>query len=386
MVSRTISLLLLFLLFERRYESYDADVDLKYLIFIWSRELNPVEAMRGLFFFYVIPIFYIMVGMQMMSTDGHAKMISIRLVTVSGRNLKSIKVECDTTVDKLVSDLRAQYKADGDVAPVVKLVFGDRCLSGPGIGDNMRVPIGDLGITNGSALTVVFEKPPPTCAWCDPEGKDVDNDGDVSGSDWPGKRLSCCSNLSGGDRTCRHHGARNIVADLANAAGMRPEVEKPGLFPPAPDSLNTNLRRPADVYLPSWQNGRPAALDLAITSPHRQDMRQAAPLAPGAAAQAYESTKRSHLHTAVDCEQQGFAFVPVVGEPSGGWGPSAMCVLTSLAHAAAVRSGQTEGAVLRTYLQRLCTSVRKARAMHVLLFLICRSYKKARLMMNPCSI
>ena len=139
-------------------------------------------------------------------------------------------------------------------------------------------------------------------------------------------------------------------------------MEKAGLLPPSPDSLDANLRRPADVYLPSWQGGRPAALDLAITSPHRQDMRQSAPLAVGAAATAYESTKRSHLNTAADCEHQGFAFVPVVGEPSGGWGPSAMCVLTSLAHAAAVRSGQTEGAVLRTYLQRLCASVRKARA------------------------
>ena len=95
-------------------------------------------------------------------------------------------------------------------------------------------------------------------------------------------------------------------------------MEKAGLFPPAPDSLDTNLRRPADVYLPSWQNGRPAALDLAIKSPHRQDMRQSAPLAPGASAQDYESTKRSHLNTAAECEQQGVVFVPVVGEPSGG--------------------------------------------------------------------
>ena len=95
-------------------------------------------------------------------------------------------------------------------------------------------------------------------------------------------------------------------------------------------------------------------------------MRQSAPLAVGAAATAYESTKRSHLDTAADCEHQGFAFVPVVGEPSGGWGPSALCVFKSLARAAAVRSGRDESTIFRTYLQRLCASVRKARARAVL--------------------
>ena len=102
--------------------------------------------------------------------------------------------------------------------------------------------------------------------------------------DTRGHHAALCG--SGGDRTCRHHGARNIVGDAANEGGLRPELEKPDLLPPAPDSLDANLRRPADVYLPNWRNGRPAALDLAITSPHRHDLIQTAPLAPGAAAAA----------------------------------------------------------------------------------------------------
>ena len=178
--------------------------------------------------------------------------------------------------------------------------------------------------------------------------------------DTRGHHASLCG--SGGDRTCRHHAARNIVADAANTAGLRPEIEKPDLLPPSPDDLDPNRRRPADVYLPNWRDGRPAALDLAITSPHRHDMRDSAPMAPGMAATEYEKTKRSHLNTAALCEQQGFAFVPVVGEPSGGWGPSAMCVFKSLARAAALRTGSSEGIALRGILQRLCTSVRKARA------------------------
>ena len=54
-------------------------------------------------------------------------------------------------------------------------------------------------------------------------------------------------------------------------------VGNPGLLPPrlycvsAPEnggagSLDSNKRRPADVYLPRWRRGGPAAVDFAVTS------------------------------------------------------------------------------------------------------------------------
>ena len=36
----------------------------------------------------------------------------------------------------------------------------------------------------------------------------------------------------GGDRTKRHNRLRTVVATWAQAAGLHPELEKPGLLPP----------------------------------------------------------------------------------------------------------------------------------------------------------
>ena len=110
---------------------------------------------------------------------------------------------------------------------------------------------------------------------------------------------------------------------LAGEAGANPELEKAGLLPPSPDQPDADRRRPTDVYLPSWFGGVPAALDLAITSPQRQDTFADAAVHVGAAAEAYELYKRSDLNTEADCRAQGIAFVPLVAETSGGWGPYA---------------------------------------------------------------
>ena len=118
---------------------------------------------------------------------------------------------------------------------------------------------------------------------------------------------------------------------MADLAHLRPELEKPGLLPPSIDQPDAHRRRPTDVYVPSWQNGAPAAFDFAITSPVRQDMIVLAAQSSGASARAYEQVKRMYLNTAEDCQCQGFSFIPVVGEPSRGWGPSALWVFKTIA-------------------------------------------------------
>ena len=86
----------------------------------------------------------------------------------------------------------------------------------------------------------------------------------------------------------------------------------------------------------------------------------------GAAAEAYERQKRSYLNTAEDCATQGLQFRPIVGEPSGGWGPSAMCTFKAIAKAHAGWSHQDAGSILTLELQHLCTAVRRAHARAVL--------------------
>ena len=120
------------------------------------------------------------------------------------------------------------------------------------------------------------------------------------------------------------------------------------------------------MYLPTWSNGTPACLDLAITSPFRRDVVQAASETAGAAAEAYEAFKRSHLDTAADCLAQGMAFIPMVAERTGGWGKSGICTLKALARARAARSGDDPSSIQAIQLSRLCAAIRQNGARAVL--------------------
>ena len=86
----------------------------------------------------------------------------------------------------------------------------------------------------------------------------------------------------------------------------------------------------------------------------------------GSAASAYEAFKREHLNTAADCQAQGIAFIPMIAEPSGGWGKSAICTLKAIARAAATRSDRSSDSILSEQLQLLSIAVRRAKARAVL--------------------
>ena len=101
---------------------------------------------------------------------------------------------------------------------------------------------------------------------------------------------------------------RNRFFAFAEAAALRPELEKPDLLQPCPEQPNANRRRPADIFASSWRNGLPAVFDFAITSPIRQNYVVQASCALGAACEAYEQHKRLYLNTANDCTRQGLAF------------------------------------------------------------------------------
>ncbi len=148
----------------------------------------------------------------------------------------------------------------------------------------------------------------------------------------------CCA---GGDRVLRHNSVRNFVYRFASAVGLHPELEKAGLLVPAlPEEGGQAERRPADVYLPMWVGGAPAALDFAITAPQRQDVLEAAARTPLAAASAYTDRKKGYLGTENACRTQGLDFLPMVAETSGAWAPEAMKVFRQLAAASAARSGK----------------------------------------------
>ena len=167
------------------------------------------------------------------------------------------------------------------------------------------------------------------------------------------------------DRNRRHDAVRNEIGEFASRAGKNPELEKAELLPPDLDSENQNQRRPADVYLPSWHGGRPAALDIAITSPQRADALQSASQRLGAAAERYEERKRGHLDTAQLCALNGFSFIPIVFETSGGLGPSAACTLKALARSVYTEGGNSANA-FNVELEALSAAIRRANARAVL--------------------
>jgi hypothetical protein len=64
---------------------------------------------------------------------------------------------------------------------------------------------------------------------------------------------------TGGDLTRRHHIIRNVLFKQLQDARYVPELEK--------NNLCAGQERPADVYVPVYENLKPAAIDVAIITP-----------------------------------------------------------------------------------------------------------------------
>ena len=109
----------------------------------------------------------------------------------------------------------------------------------------------------------------------------------------------------GGDRVKRHNRLRSPLASRAKAAGLNPEVEKPGLLPPRLDAhggLEDGVRRgdgrrPADVWVGNWGVHGPSAFDLAVTSGMKTGTLAGTIADAGQPARDYKARKRPHLNT-----------------------------------------------------------------------------------------
>ena len=179
----------------------------------------------------------------------------------------------------------------------------------------------------------------------------------------------CLTCSGGGDRTKRHNKIRNAVYSFCAEAGLSPELERPGLLQPRPmlgashedgsrpaeaGEGNAGARRPADVYIPRWKGGRPAALDLAVTSGLSTEALRESARDGEAAALRYEGFKCEHLNTRTQCQSEGITFIPVVAEASGGgWAPEARMVWTDIAKLSALASGESVQSITMRLLQSL---------------------------------
>eukprot|EP00731_Ephydatia_muelleri_P010277 Em0005g863a len=76
--------------------------------------------------------------------------------------------------------------------------------------------------------------------------------------------------------------------------------------------------RPADILLPNWEFGKPAALDFTITSALNPSTLNEASVMAGSAASAAEV--RKHVANDEKCSRLGWVCIPLSVETYGCWG------------------------------------------------------------------
>ena len=83
--------------------------------------------------------------------------------------------------------------------------------------------------------------------------------------------------------------------------------------------------RPADVLVPNWVLGKPAAFDITVTSPLTPITLHEASVTSGSTAQVAEN--RKHASNDTKCSELGWVGVPLAVEVYGCWGPEAQTFL-----------------------------------------------------------
>ena len=144
-----------------------------------------------------------------------------------------------------------------------------------------------------------------------------------------------------GDRISRHNAVRDVIFAVAQSAALGPSKEVLGLVP-------SSLARPADVFLPHWYLGRPAALDVHITSPLQEQTIAEAAFTPGHALQAGVQRKLASNLSA--CRATGTDFIPLVAETFGGLAEDTVSTVSAIARAISDRSHATDPATTSRHL------------------------------------
>ena len=98
----------------------------------------------------------------------------------------------------------------------------------------------------------------------------------------------------------------------------------------APTIIAGTSSRPADVFLPTWSRGQPAALDVTVMSPLQQQTVSGAANSPEYALNV--GIDRKLAANVVSCRENGVHFVPLMVETLGGWSAEASETITRIGH------------------------------------------------------
>lgn len=168
--------------------------------------------------------------------------------------------------------------------------------------------------------------------------------------DYGDHQVGCGGN---GDRIYRHDAIRDTLFSAAQSAALAPRKEVPALIP---DSRS----RPADVFLPNWSRGRPAALDVTVISSLQQLTLVGASTTPGHALRIGEDRKMA-AH-ADSCHEVGVVFTPLVVEALGGWSEQACHTISAIGRLQGQRLGISPTESTQHLFQRLAISLWRGNA------------------------
>ena len=156
--------------------------------------------------------------------------------------------------------------------------------------------------------------------------------------------------LCAGDRSRRHNAVRNWLHKLADLAMLNPRLEQ--------NCLNDGTKsRPADVYIDSFTNGRPLAVDTTVFTPFSPHLVSNAAVKPLHTASEAEKIKRAKYEAA--CDQRGIKFVPFAVETTGGLGKVALDLAKDLLGRVSKRFNQPFPTVAHYYYQQLSVSLQR---------------------------
>ena len=156
-----------------------------------------------------------------------------------------------------------------------------------------------------------------------------------------------------GDRIHRHNSIRDAIFSAAQTAALAPRKELPSLVP-------CSQSRPADIFLPNWERGRAAALDVSVISTLQRLTLSGAASVQGHALRVGEERKMA-LHAA-SCRAVGVSFVPLLVESLGGWSDLAAKTLSSIGRLLGQRLGIPPSETTRHLFQRCAISLWRGNA------------------------
>ena len=125
-----------------------------------------------------------------------------------------------------------------------------------------------------------------------------------------------------------------------------------------------NKTRPADILLSNWFLGKPAALDVSITSLLNPLTLLEAGVLAKSAAQVTEA--RKHQANDPKCSEFGWVCVPMVAESYGAWGDEASSIISSIASRLATSTCKSKSVVLNDIYGRLNVHLVRANATAIL--------------------